>query len=60
MENNFEHLGFVELFQPAQDPVIMQRLSSANLPGSTAFKDNPEAIRLWANFLAPMAGASSV
>jgi hypothetical protein len=60
MVNNFEHLGFVELFQPAQDPVIMQRLSSANLPGSTTFKANPEAIRLWANFLAPMAGASSV
>jgi hypothetical protein len=26
MENNFEQLGFVELFQPAQDPVFMQRL----------------------------------
>jgi hypothetical protein len=60
MENNFEQHGFVELFQPAQDPVIMQRLSSANLPGSSAFKTNPEAIRLWANFLAPVAGASSV
>jgi hypothetical protein len=60
MDNNFEQLGFVEFFQPAQDPVIMQRLSPANLPGSSAFKANPEAIRLWANFLAPVDGASSV
>jgi hypothetical protein len=60
MENNFEQLGFVELLQPAHDPVFMQRLFSANFPSSPAFKINPEATRLWANFLAPVAGASSV
>jgi hypothetical protein len=28
MPNNIDQLGFVELFQPAQDPVFMQRFSS--------------------------------
>jgi hypothetical protein len=60
MENNFDQLGFVELFQPAQDPVFVQRLISANFQGSPAIKSNPEAIRLWANFLALVAGAPSV
>jgi hypothetical protein len=58
--NNFEQLGFVELLQPAQDPVFMQRLSPTNLSGCSALKVNPEAIRLWANFLAPVDGASTV
>jgi hypothetical protein len=60
IENNLEQLGFVELLQPAQDLVFMQRqLSDAHSALST-FKCNPKAIRLWANFLAPVAGASSV
>jgi hypothetical protein len=60
MPNNIGQLGFVELFQPAQDPVFMQRFSSPTSRDLQAFKGNPEAIRLWANFLAPVAGASSV
>jgi hypothetical protein len=60
MANNIGQLGFVELFQPAQDPVFMQRLSSPTFRGPPAFKSNPEAIRLWANFLAPVTGAPSV
>jgi hypothetical protein len=59
-ENNLEQLGFVELLQPAHDPVFMQRQFSANYSTFPAFKSNPEAIRLWANFLAPVARASSV
>jgi hypothetical protein len=55
MENNFEQLGFVELLQPAHDPVFMRRLFSANFSGFPAFKSNPEATRLWANFLAAVA-----
>jgi hypothetical protein len=50
MPNNIGQLGFVELFQPAQDPVFMQRLSSPTFRGPQAFKSNPEAIRLWAIF----------
>jgi hypothetical protein len=60
MANNISQLGFVELFQPAQHPVFMQRLFSATFRGPPAFKSNLEAIRLWANFLAPGAGAPSV
>jgi hypothetical protein len=43
MENNIEQLGFVELLQPAHDPVYMQRQFSANFSGFPAFKSNPEA-----------------
>jgi hypothetical protein len=60
MENNIEQLGFVELLQPAHDPVFMQRHFSTNFSAFPAFKNNPEATRLWPNFLAPVAGASSV
>lgn len=48
-EDDHLHLGFVELFQPTQDPVFNTL---------QADKNNAEAIRLWAQFLAP--GSSQV
>jgi hypothetical protein len=52
------HLGFVSLPDDLGDPVFIDRLQQ--LLHSDVFKQNPDAIRLWARFLAPGPGASSV
>jgi hypothetical protein len=55
---NAMHLGFVSLPDDLGDPVFIDRLQQQL--HSDVFKQNPDAIRLWARFLAPGPGASSV
>jgi hypothetical protein len=52
------HLGFVSLPDDLGDHVFIKRLQQQL--HSDVFKQNPDAIRLWARFLAPGPGASSV
>jgi hypothetical protein len=52
------HLGFVSLPDDLGDPVFMDRLQQQL--HSDVFKQNTDAVRLWARFLAPGPGASSV
>jgi hypothetical protein len=52
------HLGFVTLPDDLGDPVYIERLQQKMQ--SDVFKQNPDAIHLWARFLAPGPGASSV
>jgi hypothetical protein len=50
-------LGFVELFEPAADPVFVKRMQQQS---GGALTQNPAAIRLWANYLAPGPGTNPV
>lgn len=51
-------LGFVELVEPDADPVFTEWLSQGSeVPKSI---QHPEAVRLWAKFLSPMAGCKHV
>jgi hypothetical protein len=52
------HLGFVSLPDDLGDPVFIDRLQQQL--HSDVFRENPDAVRLWARFLAPGPGASSV
>jgi hypothetical protein len=52
------HLGFVSLPDDLGDPVFIDRLQQQL--HSDVFKQNPDAVRLWARFLAPGPGDSSV
>jgi hypothetical protein len=52
------HLGFVSLPDDLGDPVFIDKIQQKLQ--SDVFKQNPDAIRLWARFLAPGPGASSV
>jgi hypothetical protein len=52
------HLGFVSLPGDLGDPVFIDRLQQQL--HSDVFKQNPDAVRLWAHFLALGPGASSV
>jgi hypothetical protein len=52
------HLGFVSLPDDLGDPVFIDRIRQQL--NSDVFKQNPDAIRLWARFLSPSPGASSV
>jgi hypothetical protein len=52
------HLGFVSWPDDLGDPVFIDRLQQQL--HSDVFKQNPDAIHLWARFLAPGPGASSV
>jgi hypothetical protein len=52
------HLGFVSLPDDLGDPVFIDRLQQQL--HSDVFRQNPDAVRLWARFLAPGPGASSV
>jgi hypothetical protein len=52
------HLGFVSLPDDLGDPMFIDRIQQQLQ--SDVFKQNSDAIRLWARFLAPGPGASSV
>jgi hypothetical protein len=52
------HLGFLSLPDDLGDHVFIDRLQQQL--HSDVFRQNPDAVRLWARFLAPGPGASSV
>lgn len=51
------HLGFVELVEPAADPVFSSWMSDTQQQKSV---QHPDAVRLWAKFLSPLPGTSNI
>ncbi|OEL17570.1 hypothetical protein BAE44_0021410 [Dichanthelium oligosanthes] len=53
--NQNMQLGFVQLFEPVTYPILLNKF-----PKPVLFKQNLDAIRLWAKFLAPGPGSPEV
>jgi hypothetical protein len=58
--NNLQNVGFIQLLQPDLGLPCFDRLVQFPQPQSEFFKQNPEAIRLWAKCFAPGPGAPTI
>jgi hypothetical protein len=58
--NNFRNVGFVQIIQPDVDHIFLNRQFQVPQPKSDFFKQNPEAVRLWAKCFALGPGAPTI